>query len=89
MGYTIKFSKKADKQFSKLDKYTAQNIVDGLKGISRLHNPRSKGKALTGNLRSFWRYRVGDYRIICDIQDNEITILVIAIGHRRDIYRQD
>ena len=56
--------------------------------LARLDNPRSIGKALKGSkLGNFWRYRVGDYRIICDLQDQRMVILVVEIGNRREIYR--
>jgi mRNA interferase RelE/StbE len=56
--------------------------------ISGERNPRDTGKALTGNLLgAFWRYRVGDFRIICDIQDAKLCVLVVQIGHRREVYR--
>jgi len=53
-----------------------------------MNNPRSKGKALSGNLKGLWRYRVGDYRVICQIIDNEVVILVVELGHRKEIYRK-
>ena len=55
--------------------------------IAVLENPRNNGKALTGQLGGLWRYRVGDYRIICDIKDEELYVLVVKIGNRRDVYR--
>ena len=55
--------------------------------IEPIENPLSLGKALSGRLGTFWRYRIGDYRIICDIQDQQLIILVIRIGNRNDIYR--
>ena len=50
-------------------------------------NPRLQGKALTGKYSGLWRYRVGDYRLICNIEDNTVTILVLALGHRKDVYK--
>jgi mRNA interferase RelE/StbE len=71
-----------------LDKQTAQRILDYMdERIAPLEDPRSTGKALTGPLGEFWRYRVGDYRIICDIQDGALLVLVVRIGKRSDIYR--
>ncbi len=55
--------------------------------IAALDNPRSTGKALTGPLGNFWRYRVGDYRVICDLQDDAVRILVVRIGNRKEVYR--
>ncbi|EHI50135.1 type II toxin-antitoxin system RelE family toxin [Aeromonas salmonicida] len=51
-----------------------------------LENPRDAGKALTGNLRTYWRYRVGDYRVVCDIRDNDLVIVAVIIGHRSEVY---
>ena len=65
-----------------------RRILDYMDGrIARLENPRSIGKALTGPLGDLWRYRVGDYRVICDIQDDIFRVLVVQVGNRRDVYR--
>lgn len=82
----ISFSDKALKQLSKLDRIIQNRIVDFLTEISQLDDPRSRGKSLVGNLRGIWRYRVGDYRILCQIKDNELCIFVVEVGHRRQIY---
>jgi mRNA interferase RelE/StbE len=82
----ISFSDKALKQLSKLDRIIQKRIVDFLTEISQLDDPRSRGKSLVGNLRGIWRYRVGDYRILCQIKDNELCIFVVEVGHRRQIY---
>lgn len=85
--YQVKYSDKAAKQLSKLDKGTARVILTWIKkNLQGCDNPRLKGKSLTANHKGQWRYRVGAYRLICEIQDEEITILVLAIGHRRNIY---
>ena len=71
---------------SKLDRRTATRLLDYLEErIATAVDPRALGKALQGNLRGTWRYRVGDYRLICKIEDQRITIVVVEIGHRRDI----
>jgi mRNA interferase RelE/StbE len=87
--WRIDLSASAVKQLRKLDKSEARRITTFLRQrISTLDDPRILGKPLTGpQLGEFWRYRVGDYRIICDIQDDVLVILVIEIGNRRDIYR--
>ena len=87
--WQIKLTATAAKQLSKLDQVTAKRIISFLKlRLATQDDPRITGKALTGkNLGMYWRYRVGDYRIICEIQDGEICILVIEIGHRKDIYQ--
>jgi mRNA interferase RelE/StbE len=79
----------AAKQMGKLDKNEAKRITTFLRQrLATLDDPRSTGKALTGpQLGIYWRYRVGDYRIICDIQDRALCILVIEVGNRRDVYR--
>ena len=64
-----------------------QRIYDFLNELSRKKDVRSKGKALTGTLGGLWRYRVGDYRIICDISEDILRILVVRVGHRSQIYR--
>ncbi|MFW5712189.1 MAG: type II toxin-antitoxin system RelE family toxin [Spirochaetia bacterium] len=88
MAWTIRFTSTAKKSLSKLDKSEAQRIMHFLhKRIKPIEDPRSLGKALSGRLGTFWRYRIGDYRLICDIHDRELIILVIRIGNRKDIYR--
>ncbi len=89
MAWTIDYTDTAKDQLRKLDKQTARRIVDYMnKRIATLENPRSIGKALTGPLGGFWRYRVGDYRVMCDIQDQRIGVLVLRLGHREEVYRQ-
>ena len=61
---------------------------DELDEIAKLEDPRSRGKALTGNLAGVWRYRVGDYRILCDINDGRLVILVVDVAHRREVYKR-
>jgi mRNA interferase RelE/StbE len=89
LAWTIRYSDTARKQLRKLDKQAARRILDFMDShIAGARNPRDTGKALTGPmLGSFWRYRVGDYRIICEIEDAKLCVLVIEIGHRREVYR--
>ncbi|MCA1925187.1 MAG: type II toxin-antitoxin system RelE/ParE family toxin [Thiobacillus sp.] len=89
MVWRIELTASAVKQLGKLDKAEAKRITTFLRQrLATLDDPRSTGKALTGpQLGAYWRYRVGDYRIICDIQDEALCILVIEVGNRRDIYR--
>lgn len=87
MSWTIRISEKADKELRKLDKPVARRILDELATIEKLDDPRSRGKALVGNLAGLWRYRVGDYRIICDIEDKVLVVLVVEVEHRREAYR--
>lgn len=88
MAWTIRFSKEADKALRKIDKALSRRIVDELRRIALLDDPYSCGKALTGNLAGLWRYRVGDYRIVCDIRSGELVVIVVDVGHRSDIYRR-
>ena len=75
------------KQLKKLDAAISKRVLDYLEQIELLDNPRSRGKALTSNLSGLWRYRVGDYRILCRIRDDKLIITVIEIGHRSTVYR--
>lgn len=85
--YKVVFSKDALKQLKKLDRSVAALIVGWIrKNLENCSDPRAHGKGLTANRSGQWRYRVGDYRILANINDAEITILVISVGHRRDIY---
>lgn len=77
MAWRIDFTRNADKAMRKLDKGVAARVFDELDEIAKLEDPRSRGKALTGNLAGVWRYRVGDYRILCDINDGRLVILVV------------
>ena len=88
MAWTIEYTETARKQLRKLDKQTARQIVDFMDGrITPLEDPRSTGKALVGVLGGLWRYRVGDYRVICEIRDGALVTLVVRIGNRREVYR--
>ena len=88
MAWKIEYTETARNRLRKLDKPVARRIVDYLDvRIAPLENPRSAGKALTGPMGGLWRYRVGDYRVICEIQDEVLRVLVIEIGNRRDVYR--
>ena len=88
MAWTISYADTAKGQLRKLDKQTARRIVDFMdERIAGLENPRSTGKALTGPLGGLWRYRVGDCRVVCDIQDGALCVLMVQVGNRREIYR--
>ncbi len=87
MEWRIELKAKAAQAINKLDVQQRKRIRDFLKKQSIQSNPRATGKALQGQLSGYWRYRVGDYRLICQIKDNELIILVIEIGHRKNIYR--
>lgn len=89
MAWRIDFTRNADKAMRKLDKGVAARVFDELDEIAKLEDPRSRGKALTGNLAGVWRYRVGDYRILCDINDGRLVILVVDVAHRREVYKRE
>jgi len=88
LAWTVDYTETAKKQLRKLDKQVARRILDFLdERVADAQNPRSIGKALSGPMGSFWRYRVGEYRVICDIQDGQLRVLVVQIGNRREVYR--
>ena len=80
-------TKASKKQLKKLDSSISKRILDYLEQLELIDDPRSRGKALTSNLSGLWRYRVGDYRILCRIYDDKLVITVIEIAHRSTIYR--
>ncbi|EAT2223370.1 type II toxin-antitoxin system RelE/ParE family toxin [Salmonella enterica] len=87
MVWTIKYSNQALKSLRKMDKQNARRIVDFMNlRIAVADEPRQSGKPLKGELGEFWRYRVGDYRILCEIRDGELVILAATIGYRREVY---
>ncbi len=87
MKYKVVVTDTAKKQLKKLDKFIAGMIIGWMKkNLEGCSDPRRHGKALTANRSGQWRYRVGDYRIIAEIQDDKIIILILTIGHRREIY---
>ena len=87
MAWRIDYTDTAKSQLRKLGPQIARRILDYMdKRIAPLEDVSSAGKALTGPLSSLWRYRVGDYRIICEIRNAELVILAVTIGHRRDVY---
>ncbi|MGT2800666.1 type II toxin-antitoxin system RelE family toxin [Streptococcus marmotae] len=88
MTYKVEFDPKAKKQLKKLDKPIAEKIIRWLyANVDGTSLPRLHGKALTGDLGGFWRYRVGDHRIICDIQDDKLIVLAVHIAHRKQVYK--
>ncbi len=88
MTWRIEFTPEAEKQLATLDKQSVKRIIRFLKErVTPLKDPRSLGEPLKGKLREFWRYRVGDYRVLCRIEEERLLVLVVRIGHRRDVYR--
>lgn len=88
MAWTIEYAETAKKQLRKLDKLAARRVVEFMdERVAPSDDPRTLGKALKGSLGDLWRYRVGDYRVLCDIRDRVLTVLVLQIGNRREVYR--
>ncbi len=87
MNWSYSFAEQARKDFLRLDRQVQKQILryfdTRLAGTS---NPRRFGKALRGDLVGVWRYRVGDYRILCQIKDRQLLILIVAVGHRKSVY---
>jgi len=89
MAWKVELSAAADRDLGKLDPQHAKRILKFLfERLARLENPRSIGQGLQGQrFGEFWKYRVGDYRMVCKIEDDRVLILVLRVGHRREIYR--
>lgn len=87
LSWRIEISTDAMRQIRKLDRVPRTQVQAFIHELAGLEDPRVRGKALTGPLRGLWRYRVGDWRIICDIADERLAILVVEVGHRSSIYR--
>ena len=86
--YTVRLEKAAQKSLKKMDKNDSKIITAWIsKNLVNCEDPYIHGKALQGNLKGKWRYRVGNYRLITNIDDENITILVLVIGHRKEIYK--
>ena len=89
MAWKIELSAQVDRELGKLDPQQRKRILKFLhERVAQLDNPRSIGQALHGSrLGEFWKYRAGDYRLICKIEDDRLVVLVLRVGHRREIYR--
>lgn len=88
MSYHVEFSKAALKELKKMDRYAASMILGWIrKNLEGCDDPRQYGKGLTANRSGQWRYRVGDYRLLAEIQDGKVIILILHIGHRSEIYK--
>lgn len=86
MAYNVEYQETALRQLRKLDRQVARRIIDYLDEVAALDDPRDRGKGLTGGRAGVWRYRVGDYRVLCDLRDAELVILALEVGHRRGVY---
>jgi mRNA interferase RelE/StbE len=88
LAWTLRLSETAKRQLGKLDAGNAQVILRYLNRlVLETTDPRERGKGLRANLSGLWRYRVGDYRLICSIEDHELVVLVLQIGHRSEVYK--
>ena len=88
MAWKIEIDKGVQRSMKKLDRHVDKRIIAKLREISQLEDPRSTGKALVGNLAGLWRYRVGDYQIVCDIEDEVLLILGVDVAHRSKVYKR-
>jgi mRNA interferase RelE/StbE len=86
LAWTIEFTGSAENELARLDKSVAKRIIRYLRERVSI-DPRSSGKALKVDHSGLWRYRIGDYRLICEIYDEKISVLVVRIGHRKEVYR--
>lgn len=86
MAWKIEFERSAAKALEKLDAQAARRIVRYLQEVRDLSDPRSRGKGLAASKSGLWRYRVGDYRVVCKIEDDRLLILVVRLGHRSVVY---
>ncbi|MBQ2455176.1 MAG: type II toxin-antitoxin system RelE/ParE family toxin [Firmicutes bacterium] len=88
MKYSVETTVRFDREFKKLDRYTQKLLRAWIeKNLVDCADPRIHGKALTADLAGLWRYRIGDYRLICRIEDEILVILALSVGHRREIYK--
>jgi mRNA interferase RelE/StbE len=89
MAWNVELAESAERELAKLDPEHKKRILKFLEQrVARLSNPRRLGQALRGSrLGEFWKYRVGDYRLICKIEDDQLVVLVLRMGHRREVYR--
>ena len=88
MAWTVEFLLTAQRQMAKLDRPTQRRIIDYFRDrILAVENPRQFGKKLSGDKGGPWRYRIGDYRAICKFEAERLVIIVLEVGHRREIYR--
>jgi len=89
LAWRIEFTDSALKKLRKMDRPTAQKITHYLRDrVADSTHPRILGKALKGELRQYWRYRIGDYRVICTLQDDAMRVLVVDLAHRKHVYRE-
>jgi len=89
MSYQVETTARFDREFKKLDRFTQKMVKAWIeKNLVGCSDPRVHGKGLTANLSGQWRYRIGDYRLLCMIEDEKLIILALSIGHRSAVYRE-
>lgn len=86
MGWRVELTRRAEKELAKINRADALRIAGYLDEVGKLDNPRQRGKALTANLSGLWRYRIGNYRALCRLDDGVLLVLVLKIGHRSAVY---
>lgn len=87
MKYSVETTSRFDREFRKLDRYTQRMLKAWIeKNLVGCSDPRQHGKGLTDSPSGQWRYKIGDYRLLCEIHDNELIILALSVGHRREVY---
>ena len=85
--FRLEFSKRAERQLSKMNHQTRRILLLWLrKNVNNCKDRRAFGKVLKGNMKGMWSYRIGDYRVICEIKDDELVVLTLSLGHRREVY---
>jgi mRNA interferase RelE/StbE len=84
--YRVEYTETALSQLRKLDHQIARRVLDYLDDLTTLDDPRDRGKGLSGDLATVWRYRVGEYRVLCELRDTELVILALEVGHRSRVY---
>jgi mRNA interferase RelE/StbE len=88
LAWRVEITRTAERQIAKLDRQVQVALVDYLREhVEQAADPRQQGKALRGEKKGLWRYRVGDYRVICHIRDESKTVVVLTLGHRKEVYR--
>ena len=87
MGWRIEYARSVRKSVEKLDPPVRRRIREYLENrVANLEDPRQLGKPLKGELAGFWRYRIGDFRVVCELRDETLVVLVLHIGHRKEVY---
>ena len=87
MAWAIEYGEGVEKALRKIGRQASARILAGLEEVAALDSPRQRGEAMVGNHAGHWRYRFGDYRVIARLEDGRMIILVIAVGHHREVYR--